>query len=210
MTVNLRGVIIKETPVGESDKHLIILTKTKGKLMVRARGAKNPKSKFITAQIFTYGDFVVYCGKGFYSLTQIDLIESFYNIRLDYDILSGAFYIARLTDKFIQGEMNEEDGSALLYLVLKALQALNNKSDPENTKILFHLKLLELAGFAPALKGNILLGLNEEIPLKENTAEELAFILNLPAKKVFNYNIENRDIKNICAWFSEKLELEDL
>ena len=61
MTIStIRGIVIKETFSGDSDKYIIIFAKDIGKVSVFAKGARKLKSKFLAGTaLFTYGDFIV-------------------------------------------------------------------------------------------------------------------------------------------------------
>lgn len=56
-------------------------------------------SFWAATQLFCYADFVVYEGKGFYSVTQAELKNSFYGLRLDMDKFSEGMYLAELTER---------------------------------------------------------------------------------------------------------------
>ena len=72
----------------------------RSRVLLSARGARRVKSKLLAAtQLFCYADFVVYEGKGFYSVTQAELQNSFYGLRLDMDKFSEAMYLAELTER---------------------------------------------------------------------------------------------------------------
>ena len=45
------GLVIKEAPVGESDKLITVLTKDKGKILISAKGVRSQKSKNILLYI---------------------------------------------------------------------------------------------------------------------------------------------------------------
>ena len=129
-TIKTRGLVIKEFDTKESDKRLLVLCKGLGRIMVYARGAKKPKSKFLAAsQLFAYSDFVLAQGQGFYSLAQTDVIRSFYDVRLDYDSLMAAHLFAEVCDKSTFTEYNLD---GLLFLTLKSLSVLEKKTYPPN------------------------------------------------------------------------------
>jgi len=122
-TIKARGLVLREYEAGESDKRLLLLCKNYGRMMIYARGARKPKSKFMAAaQLFTYSDFVVTVGRGFHALAQADVIESFYGLRTDYDCLTAAHLIAEVCEKTLLEDIACDD---LLLLALKSLAHLN-------------------------------------------------------------------------------------
>ena len=99
-TIKARGLVLREYEAGESDKRLLLLCKEHGRMMIYARGARKPKSKFMAAaQLFTYADYVITVGRGFHALAQAQVIESFYGLRTDYDRLTAAHLLAEVCEK---------------------------------------------------------------------------------------------------------------
>ena len=147
-TVIVRGIVINEYEAGESDKRLLILCKTHGRIMAYARGARKPKSKFMAAsQIFTYADFVLAEGRGFYSVTQADVIESFYNLRTDYDRLNAAHLAAEICTKSLQDSINCDE---LLLLLIKTFSHLKKESLPSiQIALVFFMRFFLFYGLAP-------------------------------------------------------------
>ena len=104
-TEKLRGIVLCEQAKGESNKQIVLLAQGVGRVLLSARGARRAKSKLLAAtQLFCYADFVVYEGKGFYSVTQAELKNSFYGLRLDMDKFSEGMYLAELTEGVITEE----------------------------------------------------------------------------------------------------------
>jgi DNA repair protein RecO (recombination protein O) len=147
-TVKVRGLVLKEYETGEADKRLLLLCKEKGRITVYARGARKPRSKFMAAaQIFTYSDFILAQGKGFYSLCQADVIESFYNLRTDYDRLCAAHSIAETCEATL---LENSDCDTLLLLVLKSLSNLTKgKLPPTQIKSVFLTRFFDFYGLRP-------------------------------------------------------------
>ena len=144
-TFKARGIVLRETEAGESDKRLILLCKGYGRLLVYARGARKPKSKFLAAaQLFTYGDFIIGDGQQFYALTQAEPIECFYGIRNDYDALRYAHYIAEISEKTILDAQPVDD---LLLLLLKTYQILNLPSivPPKQAALVFLFRFFDVS-----------------------------------------------------------------
>lgn len=149
-TIKVRALILREYEAGESDKRLLLLCKKYGKIMAYARGARKPKSKFMAAaQMFTYADFVLAKGKGFYSLTQADVIESFYPLRQDYDRLLAACYMADICKKTLWENINSDE---LLKLMLRSLKHLTKGILPPTQIVnVFLFRFFDVHGFQPQL-----------------------------------------------------------
>jgi DNA repair protein RecO (recombination protein O) len=146
-----RGIVLKEFDTRESDKTLVLLVKEYGRLSVSVRGARKPKSKFMAgAQLFTYSDFVIYNGKTFYSMTQIDIIENFYAIRTDYEKLCCAHYFLEICEKTI---WENSPCDEILYLLLCGLTALaKDFCQPAIAALVFMFKYFQLFGLAPDIQ----------------------------------------------------------
>ncbi len=218
-TLTAKGIIVKETKSGEADKFITVLLKDYGKMTVFCKGARNTKSKFLAStSLFSYCEFVIFTGAKTPSLLQIDLIESFYNIRLDYDTLSYASYFTEISDKLILSDVNCDDHIRLLYVAFKNLTKENANIDL--VKVTFELKFLELMGMYPAhnfcgccneevneLSGKVFFDINGLLcyNCRQNHLEKsilidnsfiyiLNYILNTDISKVFNYTISEHTI----------------
>ncbi|MCL2223740.1 MAG: DNA repair protein RecO [Defluviitaleaceae bacterium] len=151
-TIKVRGLVLKEYETGEADKRILLLCKEYGRVMAYARGARKPRSKFMAAaQIFTYSDFVLAQGRGFFSVAQADVIESFYDLRTDYDTLCAAHSIVDACDKTL---WENSDCDQLLKLVLKSLSVLAKKRfQPKQVTAVFLLRFFDFYGFRPNADG---------------------------------------------------------
>ncbi len=129
MIENIAGVILRETPIGEADKMMTVLTAKYGRISVFARGAKRLKSPLFTAsQLFSYSDLTVSKStNGTYQLRSADLIESFYHIR---DTLEGAALASYMADVAADIAVEDEDETSLFRLVLNCFHAISVKKKP--------------------------------------------------------------------------------
>ncbi len=150
MVETVKGVILRETPIGDYDKIMTVLTAEHGKMAVYARGAKRLKSPLFTAtQLFTYGEFTVSRTKMTYYLRAGELIESFYHIR---DTLSGAALAGYIADVAADIAMEDEKEESLMRLVLNSFHAIaTKKRPPDLIKGVFELRVASIAGFLPNL-----------------------------------------------------------
>lgn len=147
-TEKIRGIVLENIVSGESSKHIVVLAKGRGKLRLYARGARKPKSKLMAGtQLFSYCDFLVYEGRGFHTVSQLEIIESFYNLRLELDRLQEA---TRLISLVSQTCMAGENNDQSLLLLLRTLWLMAKKDyQPQLAAVIFIWKHLQYAGLMP-------------------------------------------------------------
>ena len=158
-TFKTRGLVLREYEAGESDKRIVLLCKGHGRITAYARGARKVKSKFLAAtQLFTYGDYVIADGRQFFSMSQAQIIESFYPIRQDYDKLCFAQYILEICEKTVPGgSASAGSGSyggcdELLRLALKTLQHISGDSIQGLQAVqVFLFRFFLFSGLAPEM-----------------------------------------------------------
>lgn len=150
MTETIKGVILRETPIGDYDKMMTVLTADKGKLSVFARGAKRLKSPLFTAtQLFSYSEMTIYRSANYYYLRSADLIENFYRMR---DYLEGSALAGYIADIASDISVENQDETELLRLVLNCFHAISmRKKQPLQIKGVFELRASAAAGFMPNL-----------------------------------------------------------
>jgi DNA repair protein RecO (recombination protein O) len=151
-TFDARAIVIHEISAGESDKRITLLAKEKGKISVYGRGAKRASSKILSvSQLFSYADYVLYDGGNFASITSGSLIDSFYELRNDYDKLCVGNYILELVNKVVPLSVPVDD---VMYLVLCSLTALKKNAavPPKLICASFELKFMQLGGYSPVIE----------------------------------------------------------
>ncbi len=152
MLITVKGLVLRETPVGDFDKMLTVLTAEYGKISVFARGAKKMKSPFfVSTQMFCYSEFVLRKTTDIFYINDGSLIEGFFSLR---DTLEGsalASYIAEVAQDI---STENTDETKLLRLTLNTLFAISRQKKPlPLVKAVFELRAVSYAGFLPRLSG---------------------------------------------------------
>ena len=160
MTFKDRGIILKESLVGEADKIVTALLYGNGKLSLSVKGARKPGSKHMAAvQPFCLSDFVIFEGKGFFSATQADPVENFFGLRDDFEAFCYASFCAEMADRLIYPDMPAEN---VIDLLCAAFNAMTKKGiAPKLAATIFEFKIMQLEGYAPEIWECIVCG--EEI-----------------------------------------------
>lgn len=145
-----KGIIISENYVNDYDKMLIMLTPNLGKISCSAKGARKTKSTLLAStQFLCFGEYVLYKNptSDIYSINSADIIEVFYNIRIDLEKLEKVSEITKIIQKV---STENEDNYKILQLYLNTLYVISEKE--KNIDLImstFKMRLLAILGFAP-------------------------------------------------------------
>ncbi len=152
MLITVKGLVLHQTPVGEFDKMLTVLTADYGKISVFARGAVKMKSPhFGSTHAFCYSEFVLRKSSDVYYINDSSLIEGFFALRNTLEGSALANYIADVARDISTENESEEK---LLRLTLNCLFAITKGEKPlEIIKAVFELRAVSFAGFLPRLSG---------------------------------------------------------
>ena len=149
--INLRGIVVRETYVGEADKYIDLFTDKLGKVTIYVKGVRSNKShNLVGVQLLNYCEYVLFKKKDKYYISGCELIESFYNIRSDIVALT---YAAHFLD-IINGVICENEcQTGLLKLLLNTLYILSKgRKDKKLVCSVFELRLLKILGYEPYTK----------------------------------------------------------
>lgn len=166
----LRGIVLRRTDTGETDKILTVLTAEGGKLRVIARGARRKNSRVAAvSQLLAYSELTLYRRREWYLLDEGSSIELFAGLQKDLERLSLGMYFAELTDALTQEDVPAGDALSLLLNALYALDKL--QKPPALVKAVFELRALSLGGYEPLVNGCAICGRAQPIEPVFDAAE---------------------------------------
>lgn len=146
----VKGLNVRETDIGESDKIITLITDEYGLLTVTGKGVKSLRSKHMVAcQPFAFADYVLRKSKKYYYIEETETINCFFGLREDLDKLSLAAYICDVAaDVSVENQRDPE----LLQLTLNTLYAISEKEiELRKIKAAFELRCASVCGFCPEL-----------------------------------------------------------
>ena len=149
--MTFRGLIVRETAIGEQDKLISVISEGDGKLLLTCKGVRSIKSQRLAAtQLFCYDEFTVTEKNGRLYLKEAVLIENFYALREDIERLALAQYVC---DAVCEVSMEgETDNGTVLSLTLNTLYAVAGRIKPlPLIKGAFEMRLSAEIGFMPML-----------------------------------------------------------
>lgn len=143
----VHGLVVSCTDIGERDRMLSLLTAEAGLISVFAGGAKQLKNRYMAAtQPFCYGKYLLSYASGKYRLKEVDLEETFYELRTGLGEAALASYVCEV----ISYTGTEQPDDALLRLTLNTLYAISRKLYPlSHIKSAFEFQVSALLGFMP-------------------------------------------------------------
>lgn len=156
MITKVEGMIVSETPYGESSKIIHVFSKEYGIISIMCKGAKSMKSKMRALTMkFTYGFFYIYYKEDKLSLLKdVDVLDSFKNIKQDIVLISYLNYISELT---VQVYKHSLEYSIYDYYI-SILKKIEDGMDPLILTNILEIKYLPFLGVGLELDSCILCG----------------------------------------------------
>ena len=211
MLIKTKGIVIHEMPIKDNDKRIILFSKEFGKMVVFANGAKKARSPLLAGtQPFVFGEFYVYEGKSSYTLKQVIIDESFFELRNDMETLAYGLYFLEVIASVIQEMDSNPELLRLLYVSLMTLK--KGMIEPSIVKMVFQFRSMNMLGFAPDLSGCLECG-NIEGPfvlnpkgglecddclkhkvktLSDEAVHVLRFIQQAPLSKLYHFKLSKQ------------------
>jgi len=150
MLKDVIGIVLKERDYGESSKILDVFTKEYGLIGVISKGSKKMKSNLSGVSTrLTYGVFHIYYKEDKLStLTSVDILNPFINIKKNIINISFATYLSELTYQVVKQTIKFDE---VFDLFINSLLKINELFDPLVITNILELKLLTYLGVEPIL-----------------------------------------------------------
>ena len=232
MYLTIQAIVLRVTDYNDRDALLTVLSRSHGKLTVKARGLRRKNSPLIApCQLLAYGEFTLFEYKGQYTINEAHSLELFQGLRRDLPKLSLGTYFAQVADVLSQEDMPNPELQSLLLNCLFALSKLNESE--WKVKAVFELRAASLAGYMPDLFGchicgsqtpdkfDISEGMLEctrcrnlgggiRMPVTPGVLEAMRYICLCEPKKLLAFNIGHENLEKLCnlteAYLTTQLE----
>ena len=185
-----KGIIIKAEPIGEYDRRVVILTENRGKISAFARGARRPNSKFVAStNPFVFGNISLFAGRNSYTITDMEAVEYFDSLRLDFDKSMYGMYFLELADYYTRENNDDRDMLKLLFVSLKALS--RGLIDNRLIRAIFELRAVAVNGEFPGL----------ELRSMSETAEyTIKFIISADFAKLYSFTLKDEVMNEVINY----------
>ena len=147
------AIILRTRDYGESDRLITFFSKNQGQLTGIAKGARRSKKRFVHTLEPCSHVAVTYVDRPTSGLVRLDASElknPFIALRSDIARLG----YASLSCEIVLHMSPERQANAPIFALLcQYLEQLELESEPENTSLLFQIRMLQLSGYGPNLEG---------------------------------------------------------
>ncbi len=214
--IKTKGIVIGTANSSDNDKVLTILTPDLGKISAFYKGAKKGnKSALNSSEYLSFSNLLIYKSPNDnYSINSAELIELFYNLRIDVEKLSYATTISKIIYDVTEENIPAYD---VLQLFLNTLYVISeSEKNLDLIYCIFRIRLLAILGFLPQVSKCVKCGLQmkedmEEfyfsikedgvlcntcsrldksvIRLSKTTFSALIYVLSCDSKKIFSFDI---------------------
>ncbi len=144
------AVILRTQQLGEADRIVTMLTKSRGKVRAVAKGVRRTASKFGSRlEPFMVADVLLYEGRSLDTVTQAESLGSYGpDIVQDYQRYTTANVMVETAERLTDSEASPQQ----YILLVGALRSLSRGEHPPTLTLnSYLLRALSLAGWAPSL-----------------------------------------------------------
>lgn len=145
-----RGLVIKCTDFGESDKIVTFISMETGKVRGLAKGARRSLRRFGGClEQFTLVDMVIRPKEGLSLFMEGKVVRNYKCIKADIEKIFCGSYLLDLAASLI-GDGHDDNRSAIFDLLLSAMETLEAGDYTEASVREFEVRLLNKAGYRPS------------------------------------------------------------
>jgi DNA repair protein RecO (recombination protein O) len=146
---NLHAIVLRRMQYGETDNILTLYSRERGRFSAIAKGARKATSRLSGAsEVLNYSKFALASARTLQIVRQAEIIASFAALRENLARLATGLYIADLLSAFVD---DDDPNPELFDLLENSLHLVADVQSPALAARFFEVKLLGLAGYAPAL-----------------------------------------------------------
>lgn len=200
--VTVTGMVLSQTPIGEFDRRICLLTRERGKISAFAKGARRQGNKLMAAtNPFSFGQFKLYQGKNSYNVMDIEISNYFEELRSDYIGAYYGMYFLDVADYYTRENNDEKEMLKLLYQSIRALvhTAFSNKL----VRCVYEIKAIAVNGEFP--------GIPMDMKLEESTIYTIEYIVSTNIEKLYTFTVTDSVLeqlqevcKKYCSSFWDK------
>ena len=147
-SITTSALVLRRADWRDYDRMVTLFTPEFGRVEAVVRSCRRPKSPLMNAaEPFCAGEYQILKVRDRYTVTQVRISDSFFEIRQDYDKLThGAYWLRLLHEVVVEDEPNE----ALFQMALTALAYLAHSDLPLSLlTAMFEMQLWRMTGFSP-------------------------------------------------------------
>lgn len=168
-TLRDEAIVLRTYKSGESDRVVVLWTKSHGKLRGIAKGVRKTTSKLGSGlEVMAHVDILLAASKGeLYQVRQVQHVNRFSTVRQDFDRLSAGLALVEVVDAVPTDNVPDEE---IFTMLARALLSLDNEEfSPFLVPSAFFFKMLALDGSMPQLSECVSCGAGD--PLVSFNAE---------------------------------------
>ncbi len=194
--ITVTGMVLKDEPIGEYDRRVVILTTDMGKISCFAKGARKVNSRLMAAtNPFCFGEFKLYAGRNSYSLNDAHIQNYFESLRTDYEGALYGMYFLEVADYYTR---ENNDDKEMLKLLYQSVRALENGNIPNPlVRYIFEIKSVVINGEYPGIPDKNV-GVYDE-----STVYAVDHIVSSGVEKLYTFTVSESvlsELKSIASY----------
>ena len=191
--LSVTGMVLKDEPIGEFDRRVVILTKEEGKISVFAKGARRQNSILAAAtNPFAFGRFTLFAGRSSYTLREAFIDNYFEGMRSDITMAFYGMYFLEIADYYSRENSDDADLLRLLYQGVRVLE--NPVHSLRFTRAIFEIKAIQINGELPP---------PDENRFAPGVIKAVNFIIESPVNKVFSFKLSEESENELITYAKE-------